>query len=209
MVNELVDRFCESRRRWLIVTGVTFVAGLLTILPQADHFFALSSDQEDLQENLTLAARAADLLPGYVERVAEETKTRQSLEERTLDAERAPVFRNRLVDFVRESGCQLRRINISPAKTRPWRQGDNPVATEDKQAKPTAFLLETRSVVLSVSGGSASINELLQRLEDERLIYHAERLDLKPAVKNRRGVQLDLELLCYALTHESEAGERS
>lgn len=205
MLNPLIDRFCDSRRRWLIVTGVTFVAGLLTVLPQVDQYFARCDEQQKLEETLVAARRAAEELPAVSVQAEAETETLAALEQRMVDKERLPVFRNSLVTLVRESGCQMRRINVGAAKSREWKHGDHPINEADKRAKPTPFTLEMRPVNLSVTGSTIEVRDLLTRIEKEQMIFHAKTMDLRPTGRNRRGVQMDLELWYFALTNEPRA----
>lgn len=206
MITQLIDRFCESQRRWLIVTGVTFVVGLLTGLPQVDVLLTQRDEQKNLEEELVRASRSSSRLATFKERAATETAALEQLEQRTVDEQRLPEFRTALVDIVRESGCQMRRINVAAVRSRPWKQGDNPVTeVENRKAKSTPFTLETRSVSLSVSGSTQSVRSLLTRVQDEQKIFHAKTMDLRPLGRNRRGVQMDLELWYFALTRGPRA----
>lgn len=205
MMTQMIDRFCESQNRWLIVTSITFVAGFLTVYPQVDHYFAQREKQQNIQQNLISARQAAQRLPLFAKQEKTETEILASLEQRTIDEERLPEFRGALVDLVRESGCQMRRINVGPPRFRPWHADDNPVTEPNKDAKPTPFTLEMRALSLSVSGASSAIRNLLTRIEAEQIIYHAKTMGLSPAGTNRRGVQMDLELWYFALSRESDA----
>ena len=47
MIEQALRRFCESKHRKLIVTGVTFVVGLLLVMPLVDSIRA-GGDEKDV-----------------------------------------------------------------------------------------------------------------------------------------------------------------
>ncbi|MEM9185561.1 MAG: hypothetical protein AAGB00_03605 [Planctomycetota bacterium] len=196
----VVDRFCESRHRWLIVTGATFLASLVTILPQADQYLTLRADEDEKTEELDEARQTAQMLAGLRDRVVETTSELEALERRTLPEEAVSDFRNQLVEMVRESGCQVRRIGVGGVRVRQWRENDRPLAEPSEKAGPdTPFQLETRAVSLSVTGSMTEVRELLGKIESNGMMNHAKGLDLRPAGRGGR-VQMELELWCFALT---------
>lgn len=201
-MNDLIDRFCESRHRWLIVTGVTVVLALLTVLPLADQYSALHAENDELVAQLDEAARLTAALPQFEQRVQEKVSELQKIERQTVSEEKVGEYRNKLIGYARDSGCQVRRINIGQARTRKWTVGDNPrEATPEARpdAEATPFILETRQVSLSITGSLTSIEKLLTRMEADDTMSHFKFLELRPTGKSRRAVQADLELLCFAL----------
>jgi len=205
-VHELIDRFCDSPRRWLIVTAVTFVVAIATLLPQVDQYLAVRADEDEQSEKLAKAGIIAEELPRFRERVAETTAKLEALEGRTLPAERQASFRNQVVNVIRESGCQMRRINVGADRTRSWREDDHPLA-EGKQSKgkETSFNLETRAVVLSVTGNMTEIRQLLTRMESLGMLMHARTLDVRPTSRGAGAIQMDIELWCFALSRTKQS----
>lgn len=196
----LVDRFCESRHRWLIVTGVTFVAALATVLPQVDQYLSLLADEDAKTKELLEAGQTAELLEGMRVRVATTTDELTALESRTLPADGVSAFRNGLVDIVRESGCQVRRIGVGSVRTRQWHEHDDPLS-EGKNAEgpKSPFKLETRPVNLAVTGSMSEVRNLLTKIDESPMMTYAHGLTLKPAGRGD-SVQLDIELWCFALS---------
>lgn len=206
MIQPLIDRFCDSPRRWLIVTGVTFVLGLVTLLPQVDYYFSLRQEHQETQAQLATASTAAEELPAFENRVVQQEGQLIALQQRTFAEGRLSEFRNELIELVRSSGCQVRRINAGEPQTRPWTQNDSPtVASADKNAKPTPFALETRSIHLSVAGSMQSVINLLDGVEATGMMFNTKSLELRPTGSDRHGVEMDLQLNCYALTQPKKA----
>src|SRR5262245_49065265 len=127
MTNSLIRRFCESRYRWPIVATATALTALATVVPLVDEYFDNRSSRSGLSEELVRAQQTASALPEYEERAAKVTGKLEALERRAVDDATLARFRSRLVDVVRESGCQIRQIEVGTATRRPWFQGDDPL----------------------------------------------------------------------------------
>lgn len=201
-MNELIDKFCVSRRRGLIVIGGTFVLALVTLLPLADHYCALCDENNELGGQLKEVQRVASDLAGFETRVEEKRQELEEADQRTVSEEAVSAYRNKLISFARESGCQVRRISFATARTRPWFKDDNvmaPATSKTDNRKTTPYIVETRPVTLSVAGPMTSVNKLLSRVQDDQTMHHVKHFELRPTGKNRRSVQLELELWCYSL----------
>lgn len=199
--NQLVDRFCDSQRRWLIVTAVTIVVALVTVLPQVDQFISLRADEDAKVEQLAEAQQTAEMLPRLRSRVSATTTELDVYESRTLPSDSVAVFRNRLVDIVRDSGCQVRRLGVNSVKSRPWRENDRPLAdAKEKTGPETPFRFETRPVSLSVTGTMSQLRTLLTEIESTGMMMHTRSVELKPTGRGGRNLQVDLELWCFALS---------
>ena len=200
MNDSLIRKFCESRRRWAIVATATVLLALATIVPTVDDCFNKRSSRNDLADKLVAARRTADELPEYEIQAAALAGKVSELEARTVDEANLGEFRSRLVDLVRDSGCQIRRLDIAAPTSRVWKQGD-----EALQEQPlgggdaTPFVLERRSVMLAVDGGMAAIHELMALLEQEHKLAHPHRVRLQAAAGGEETVTLELELWLFAL----------
>lgn len=202
-MNELIDQFCESKKRWLIVTAVTGLFALALLVPLADQYTALCNENDELSARLLQVQRLAADLPAFEERVVQKHTEVNRLQERTVPEEAVSVYRTKLVEFARDSGCQVRRISFGTSRSRSWYEQDGPLAasgTREKDVKPTPFALETRPVTLSIAGSMGAVKKLLARVHADDTIRHIKFFELRPIGKDQRSVQLDLELWCYALT---------
>jgi hypothetical protein len=168
----------------------------------ADEYFDNRTNRNELTEELVRARETAQALPAYERRSAAVQGALEALERRTVDDGSLGAFRSRLVDVVRESGCQIRQIEVGAPTRRPWNEGDDPLA--DGQEAPgkqggTGFSLERRSVTLAVDGAMPAIHDLLSRLEEERTLSHPHRVHMQPASTGGEAVMLELELWLFAL----------
>ncbi|TWT35499.1 hypothetical protein KOR34_03910 [Posidoniimonas corsicana] len=200
-MNSLVDQFCASKRRWLIVTAGTVLIALLTVLPLADEYRALCDDQEALRLELAESLRIEQDLPVFEERLREKLQELSQAEGRTVDEDAVSEFRSRLIAFARETGCRVRRISFGGARSRPWHEGDNVMDPDSVGPDPkrTPFNVETRPVSLSVTGSTAAVKKLISRVHNDGVMQHVKFLELRSAGKNHQTVQLDIELWCYSL----------
>src|SRR5215213_7149233 len=124
MNDSLIRKFCESRHRWLIVATATGLLALAALLPMVDDFFDKRTSRSELSESLAAARVTAESLPVYEKQTAAVGKELEALEVRTIDDESVARFRSRLVDVVRDSGCQIRRIEVGAPTRRPWKEND-------------------------------------------------------------------------------------
>lgn len=202
MNDSLTRKFCESRYRWPIVATATTLLGLAAVLPQADDYFDKRNSRNELAEDLVRARETAQTLPQYEARVAEVIGQLESIELRTVDDERLTHFRNRIVELVRESGCQIRQFDVGAPTIRAWQQGDDPLKVNVEsagKADATPFVLERRCMTLAVDGPMTAVHELLNRLEQEQTLSHPHRLHLQGAAAAGDTVTLELELWLFAL----------
>ncbi len=100
----------------------------------------------------------------------------------------------------------MSRISVGAADARPWRLGDNALATEPdetEEVESTPYFLETRPVTLSITGPLSSVKQLLSRVQEDSTMQHVKFFELRPTGRDRQSVQLDVELWCYALNRAS------
>lgn len=202
MNDSLARKFCESRHRWLIVATATGLVALAALLPMVDDFFDKRTSRSELSGELAAARLTAESLPKYEKQAEAVQQQLQALEVRTVDEEGVARFRSKLVDVVRDAGCQIRRIEVGAPSRRPWKENDEGLA---ELAAPTGgaatpFVLERRSVTLAVDGNLAAIHDFLGRLEKEQTLSHPRRLHVQSVSPSGETVTLELELWLFALT---------
>lgn len=199
-MDDLIVKFCEDRRSWLFVVGGTLALALVLVLPQVDEYVAATGEKNALVEKLALAEESARLLPSYEQRADEQSQIVTERIDSTLNQQNEAEYRNSIVKLVRESGCQLRRLNVSVASSREWGQDDDPLEKiKNKKLPNTGFQLECRQVSLLLAGSSNSVRKLMQRFEEHNKVVHVESLHMKPASGNGRNVELSMELYYFTL----------
>lgn len=204
-----LERVCNSPHRWLIVTGVTFLIALLTVLPQADVLLAARTERADLEKHREDALQTTGTLPQYESRVLEQEAQLATLTKQEVDEEHVTEFRRWLVEAARQAGCQVRRVNLANPIRRRWATNDSLLA-EVKKKLPikdaSPFDLETRSLSLSVTGTTPEIQALLRTLDTDTRIKQTNGITLRPSGRNRKQLQLDLDLWYFALSPTQKVG---
>jgi hypothetical protein len=200
MNDSLIRKFCESRHRWLIVATLTGLVALAVLLPMVDDFFDKRSSRSELTDQLEAARQTAESLPQLEKQSAAVKKDLEALETRTVDEAALARYRSRLVDLVRESGCQIRRIEVGAPHKRPWKNNDKALNEIPPAGADTPFSLERRPVTLSVDGAMSAVQDLLAKLEKERTLSHPHRMQLQSVSGTGETVTLELELWLFALS---------
>jgi hypothetical protein len=203
MKTSLVRKFCESRYRWPIVATATALLAVGTVAQMVDEYFDNRASRSELSEELARARDTAQALPQYEKRALEVGGKLAELERRTVTSAGLADFRSRLVDIVRDSGCQIRQIEVGEPTRRAWLRGDDPLKEPDQSATPgggTPFSLERRSVLLAIDGTMPAVHDLLARLEEERTLSHPHRLQMQAASAGGDTVMVEMELWLFALS---------
>jgi hypothetical protein len=205
MIEQALRTFCEAKHRTLIVIAVTFVVGLVMVLPLVDVIRAGHAEKEALTVELDSAKTVAAGLKGFERRVAEKLAELKVFEDRTVDDESMATLRGKLVDLAKEARCSVRRLNVGAAVTRPWKPGDNPIGPADvKQVDAgSPFQLEWRPVSVSLSGASGDLRTMLERINELKMLMHAKSFEMYPSGPNRQSLTLDLELWYFTLARRS------
>jgi hypothetical protein len=205
MIDETLRRFCESPHRVLIVIAGTFIVGLVLILPLVDVYRADLSDKTALLAELDSARSVAAQLETTEKLVAEKLAQLDVQEARTVDDDSLATLRGKLVDLAKETGCSIRRLSVGTGSSRPWVAGDDPIApttTAKPGATPSGFMLEWRPVSVSLSGPSASLRSLLERIAASNMMLHAKSVEMFPSNPSRQSLTLDLELWYFNLARK-------
>jgi hypothetical protein len=202
MIEQTLRNFCESRHRWLIVIAGTFAVGLVLVIPLVDAYCAGRNEKETLLAELDSARQIAAELSETEKHVAAELAQLKVFEARTTDEDSLPVLRGKLVDLAKETACNIRRLSVGTAVSRPWNPGDNPInptASPNPGASGSSFTLEWRPVNISVSGTSSSLRTLLERIAAAGMLMHAKSLEMYPSNPTRQSLSLDMELWYFTL----------
>jgi len=206
MIEQTLRRFCESKHRWLIVIAGTFVVGLVLVMPLVDAYCAGRDEKNTLLAELDSAQHIAAGLEQFERRAAEKTAKLKVFEARTVDEDSLPALRGKLVDLAKETGCNIRRLSVGGASSRPWLPGQDPVVTTTDakpNETPSSFMLEWRPVSISLSGTSANLRAMLERVANSGMLMHAKSIEMYPSSPSRQSLTLDMELWYFTLTRRS------
>ena len=198
-------QFCESKHRKLIVVIVTTLLGLLVLIPLVDDYFGDRESHSTLTEELDRTRQTADGLPELEKKVAGIVEKLATIESRAITKASVSNYRSKVVDLVRESGCQVRRFDVATPTRRTWLKKDNPLETVVAKAaknKKTPFALERRNVVLLVNGTMENVHELLTQLHSDDSLAYLHRLELHSAARGSEQVTMKIELWLFALSRQ-------
>ncbi len=206
MNDSIVRKFCESPRRSLIVTIVTILLGLVVLAPLVDDYFDNREAFAVLEGELVTARQEAEQLP-QLQETANKVEAQLELQEsRCVTEKNLSDYRSRLVELVRESGCQIRRLELSAPILAPWNEGDNPIEGKrvtGSASEKTPFVIEHRNVNLSVNGRTAGIYDLLEKLQHDTKVTYPEKVEIISDGQNGEELMLELELWLFALTRQN------
>jgi hypothetical protein len=176
------------------------------VLPLVDAYRAGLDEKEALLGELDSAKSVAVGLEGFEVRVTEKLAQLKELEAKTVDDETLPQLRESLVNLAKETGCSVRRISPGGMSSRPWAPGDNPIGPAADDAKradaTTGFQLEWRPVSISLSGTSANLRTMLERVGASKMLMHAKLIDMYPSSPTRQSLTLDMELWYFTLARK-------
>jgi hypothetical protein len=208
MIEQTLRRFCEFKHRKLIVIAGTFIVGLVLVMPLVDLIRAGHDEQENLLVELDSARNVAAELQAFEARAAEKTAQLKTFEARTVDEESLPNLRTKLVDLAKETGCSIRKLSVAGVSSRAWHPGESPFTqTNDKKpadaaASPTVQL-EWRPVTVSLSGTSASLRSMVERVAGSGMLMHTKSLEMYPSSPTRQALTLEMEIWYYTLARKS------
>ncbi len=206
MNDTVLRRFCESPRRGLIVTIATILLGLVVLTPLVDDYFDSRERYAALRDEIGLAREEAELLPQLVQQTERVVEQLASQESRCVSESTLSDYRSHLVEMVRDSGCQIRRLELSSPIERPWKGEDNPLqegSSNSLSGSETPFLLERRSVQLSVNGRTAGLYDLLEKLQQDSKLAYPERMEILSDGQEGEELTMELELWLFALARHN------
>jgi hypothetical protein len=102
----------------------------------------------------------------------------------------------------------LRRLSVGEITSRPWYEGDNPIAPAGQAnpkpgSEPSGFVLQGWPVSVSLSGGDANLRNMLDRMEADGMLMHTKSFEMHPASAGRKTLELDMELWYFNVVRGS------
>jgi Tfp pilus assembly protein PilO len=179
----------------ILVLGISVIA----ILPLADEYDSVCK-QRDESRALVAQTRAEAANLEEARQVAFQCrKDLSELKALTVPEEEVPAFRQEVVEWAREAGCQVRRIRVEGPRTRRWEApGEKSQPARQGSPQDLSQLIE-RPLSITVSGALPNVEALLDRLYASRRMIQFAGLTLNPTRDNRKEVVLDLNLTLLEL----------
>ena len=201
MIDTILRTFVEHpKRRWIVIT-TTFVIGVVFTWPAVDYYFAAVANHRQLLAEVDEGATTASRLDLYQKQLEKQTEKLRTLEAKALSPEGVERFRSQATEWVKESGCQLRRVKLGEVQLRPWYDDDHPLETQvrTEKDKKSPFKLRQQSLNLLVTGPVDKVSEFLARLSEKELLLHTGNLQLRRNSENPSLVEMDLDLVLFDL----------
>ena len=200
-MESLLRHYLDSRWRRLVVIILTFGLGLAVILPAADEYRGLLQRRSKWSAELD---RTRDVIGQMNQVQREATAKRQEAahwEEKVVTPERLHLFREEVVATARNTGCQIRRVNVGEVTRRPWHAGDGKPGAAPATG---AQVLRVQPMAVSLMGRLPSVKEFLEKLTKLDKLVQVEQFSIQPLNASGLEVTLELNMLLYDLT----AGEK-
>jgi hypothetical protein len=206
MIELALRRFCESKHRGKIVIAGTFIVGLLLVLPLVDAIRAGREEKETLLTELESARLVASDIAAFERRVDEKLAQLKSFDARTVDDASLPNLRGQLMDFAKNTGCSIRRLNVGGVSSRAWQPGQSLFGTgTDKKpndANP-GFVLEWRPLNLSLGGSTAGLQSMVEKIAASKMFLNIKGLEMYPSSPKRDSRTMDMEIWYFTLVRKS------
>jgi hypothetical protein len=198
----------HPKRGWIVII-VTFVIGVVFTWPSVDYYLAAAAKHRKSVAEVEEGAGTANRLTLYQEQLELKSAKLQTLEVRSLSAEHVERFRSQVTEWVKESGCQLRRVKLAEAQFRPWYDDDQPLEakTHSEKDTKTPFKLRQQNLNLLVTGPMNKVSTFLARLGEQDLLVHTSSLQLRRSSEAPQEVEMDLDLILFDLVQGEPQGK--
>ncbi len=209
MIEPLLRRFVDHKKRTQIVIILTIFAALVVILPAADEYSAASQRVRHARVQVEKSQRDLEKLPRFEELHARKTGELAKLEQRLVTDKVAQNLQTYLTQLGRQTGCTLRKARLAEPARRDWKEDDHPVtgARFVGVGVDTPYRLETRQLVLSVSGPMESLYRFLEQIHRVDQVLHSRAITIKSitdgAGEDSGTATLDMELLLFDLVRKT------
>lgn len=168
MDNDILQTLANHPRRQAFVWGTAVVFSLLFVLPAWDHYSQARTELAERETELSEISFSLANLDLMQQRL-DSFQLDSSASNCKSSADAAESVRESVTRLTQQMGCRIRRLNMSDAMVRPWFENDDPFSIDSSnESEETGFVLEKRSLTLSVGGTLTQLAKLtvaLNRLD--------------------------------------------
>jgi hypothetical protein len=201
MVEQILWRFLEYRKRKQAVIIATMVTGLVAVWPAADEYIAARSRYSDARSELEETERQIENLPKFTQLLEKRKLELANLEKQTFSQDAAQTLRSELQQMIRETDCQMRNVRLGDPISRDWTTNDDPVTLVNMADRGTStpFQLVTRQMSLQITGTMPNLSRFLERLSKLNGLVHTKSISLRRTSQQSTNTSLDMEILLFDL----------
>jgi Tfp pilus assembly protein PilO len=202
MVDRIVRTIVEHPKRKMLVIILTFVTGVVLVLPAVEEYSAAQTRRGAAREKLDEASGAAANLPQMQTALLQKKRELQELEHKAVTEKDVEGFRDELQKLIREVGCEMREVYIEEVPTkRPWMTNDSPLrgSPPGNSGPETPFVLAQWNARLRIEGPMGSIYKFLTRVSKMDRFIHTRLVEMKRSEADENQTQLRMEVTLYDL----------
>lgn len=202
MVDQLVRTIVEHPKRKLLVIILTFVMGVVFVLPAVEEYSAAQNRTVSAREKLTEAEGAAANVPQMQAALAKRRTEVEALESKAITERDVESLRTDLQRLIRDVGCEMREVYIEEIPTRrAWMSNDSPLtgAPVGNPGQETPFVLVQWESKIRLEGEMGSIYKFLAQLNQMDRLIHTKVVELKRSDINENQTQLRVEMTLFGL----------
>ena len=191
----------NNRATRVIVASGSLLAIIFIAAPWVDEYLRLRRDAAELVE-LQMKFAETEQRMQRLDRI--ETKLSdelQSLLARSVNPANTESVRETLIDFVRQAGGRIRRLEIAEGETRVWAiEGDDPRSdTMPLYGEESRYVLHTHLVELQVDGSLESVRKVLGSVTNHGWLMTTKGLAMVPTGVRESPVNLEFRMVLYGL----------
>jgi Tfp pilus assembly protein PilO len=193
----------HEKRRWIVITA-TFLTGVLIGLPAVEEYMAAGARMRDAQEKLTEAKRQLQHLPELKRLFDARKQELQGLEAKAVTPQEIANLHATLQQLIRETGCEMRRLDIGEPSTRAWMSSDSPTRRGKVGAlgQETPFQLVSRTAVLRMEGTMTNLYRFLARVSQLDRFIHTRQVRLDRSQRNEEVTELEMQFELFDLVRK-------
>jgi hypothetical protein len=204
MVNDTIRWIVRHEKRVWIVITLTFLTGLVLTLPAVEEYSAAATRIADAREKLDEVNRRLDNLPLLKKRFAEKEREVTALEAKAITPKEVEGLHATLQQLIRETGCDMRRLDINEPNARAWMSNDSATHrfSVGDPGHETPFQLVSRTAVLRMEGAMPNVYHFLARVNQLERFIHAKQIRLERSPRNDNVTELEMHVDLYDLVRK-------
>lgn len=204
MVDGTVRWIIQHEKRTLIVITLTFVTGLLLILPAVEEYSAAKDRLRTAREKVSETKRQLQNLPQLQRTFEQKKRELQALESKAVTQNDVEHLRGLLQKLIRETECEMREVTISEPNIRPWTTNDSvrrgTILSE--LGTETPFRLIQRNGILRIEGAMPNVYRFLSGVHQLNRFINAKQIKLERSSRDENLTQLEMQFEMFDLARK-------
>jgi Tfp pilus assembly protein PilO len=191
---------------WIVIT-LTFITGLLILLPAVEDYSAAKERTQAAREKLEDTKRQLQNLPQLQRMFEQKKKALQALETKAVTEQNLDQLRENFHRLIRDTNCAMKSLVFSDSPTpRAWHANDSPLVMKTYLVPPpeTEYVLNKRTAKLEIEGPMSNVYQFMAKVSQLDRFIHVNRVALERSQTDER-VKLNLEFDMFDLTKKKAA----